>query len=155
MTEQEQRIYIDSLRELSKVKPVWPPCDNVLQAGRKLDVTHSLNWIAAYFTNTARPWTAEWPYEVFPSVVKREGSDASRHRIFRESIDTPTADITDTPPFRWMVQEEVPALRDHGEIRAYVVGGRFHSFVITAWSEESESWAVTSGQHLCSLARMK
>jgi hypothetical protein len=122
--------YINGLRYLDRRIAVWPPVEELLWSSHKLNVIKVLDEIAA-IKKTPRPWTQLLTKGFKPTsetFLKREGSDCSNHALKPSQVaKLPQKDLAkkaQEAPYRWMVQQYVPALREVGEWRVILVGGR-------------------------------
>ncbi|KDQ05835.1 hypothetical protein BOTBODRAFT_182182 [Botryobasidium botryosum FD-172 SS1] len=153
--------YLDSLRWLAGHICVWPPPNEVIAASRKYEVIRDLDFIARTVTRSCRPQTRLLgqctPLNRDPRYVfKREGSDTSNHREWGTDVSASRCRkmAADPGQYRWMCQDIVPYLRDLGEIRVYIIGGTYHSFIVTAWNEAEGGWDTESSGRLASLEHM-
>ncbi|KAG2048920.1 hypothetical protein BDR06DRAFT_1012566 [Suillus hirtellus] len=120
--------YIERLQMLESILPVWPPSQEMLFASKKFNVIKTLDEIAGNTTNSPRPQTEilshtnrSQSFEGF--VLKREGSDCTRHIFLPGTIDSSNLP-RDKKGFRWLKQSYVPALRHVGEWRVIVLDCR-------------------------------
>ncbi|KAG2126333.1 uncharacterized protein EDB93DRAFT_1064493, partial [Suillus bovinus] len=120
--------YIKRLQMLESILPVWPPSQEMLFASKKFNVIKTLDEIARNTTNSPRPQTEilsrtnrSQSFEGF--VLKREGSDCTRHIFLPGTIDSFNLP-RDKGGFRWLKQSYVPALRHVGEFRVIVLDCR-------------------------------
>ncbi|KDQ06085.1 hypothetical protein BOTBODRAFT_271426 [Botryobasidium botryosum FD-172 SS1] len=151
--------YMNSLRWLAGHVHVWPPPNEAIAASRKFDVVRDLDIIARTVTRTHRPRTrlvrecATTLNRDPRFVFKREGSDTSRHREWGHHVSASRFRrmAAEGGKYRWFCQDLVPPLRDLGEIRVYVIGGRYHSFVVTAWNDEELGWDTKTDGRLAPL----
>ncbi|KDQ06620.1 hypothetical protein BOTBODRAFT_181438 [Botryobasidium botryosum FD-172 SS1] len=146
--------YIRLLKEISEVTVLWPPISDVRSASKKWDTIQHLDDIAEHVTKTSRPWTRlEAPLHGSSFVLKREGSDGSRHRFFDPPLHDAQRMLRKRGQYRWMAQQLIEPLRSCGEIRVYVIGGKVHSWVITC--ADGDSWSVSADLNIASLDEMK
>ena len=138
--------------------PVWPPIKEILRSRFKYTVITDLDSIAQDITRTARPKTwllsDEWipvisSGEMGRYVLKREGSDCSNHVLRPSDIANLSPfrllQMSTEGPFRWFIQEFVPALKHVGEWHVLIVGGRILYVAITMVNDEG---------HICSDLRI-
>lgn len=138
--------YERNVDSLARLVLMWPPIKQVQCAARKIDTLQHLK-VIANMQNQFSPQTTilkegdEIPDDV---VLKRSHSDCGDHVILPYS----------TPSFRtwkhmtgsihsdelWMKQEYVPSLRELGEWRCFIIGGRMISVIHTV--------KMKSGKHV-------
>ena len=126
------------MRYMAEHIPVWPPISELLYSRHKYNVIKNLDLVADQM-RTARPRTVLLSTE--PSIegwfLKREGSDCGNH-IYgpEEASQLPESQIQRMAkelPFRWIKQEFVPALKQIGEWRVVMVGGRILYILNTSY----------------------
>ncbi|KAH9909441.1 uncharacterized protein B0H18DRAFT_1074175 [Fomitopsis serialis] len=121
---EEEELYIERLRMLSRCFPVWPPVRELRTAARKLQIMHDLDHIAREITKSPRPHTVLYNggRTQGDCVYKREGSKNS-DRFYRGKLKPKRKideDIELTGGrWRWMEQKEIPLLCNTGELRVY------------------------------------
>jgi hypothetical protein len=141
--------FILSMRYMAERLPVWPPIKEILRSRFKHNVISDLDHIAEKITKTARPRTWLFSAEHIPAVagtkmakyvLKREGSDCTNHVLRPDEVRKLSAvkllKMTTESPFRWLVQDFVPALKHVGEWRVLIVGGRILYVVNTMENDE-------------------
>jgi glutathione synthase/RimK-type ligase-like ATP-grasp enzyme len=127
------------MQALSRLVPVWPPVDEILAASRKADIIKMFDRIAAQVTHTVRPVTTilTIPLKTVPKdvVLKREGSDASKHVYLPQSLEElglkKLNQLLKGSRFRWISQTWIPLLQQFGEWRVFVVGGKIFEVITT------------------------
>lgn len=131
--------HIEMLQALTNRIPLWPPMDEMLASARKADTIKIFDQIARDVTHTARPVTypLTLPITEFPAnmVLKREGSDTAAHVVLPSDVAALTLaqfNRMAKGPFRWLAQTWLPLLRQFGEWRVYIVGGRILEIITTA-----------------------
>ncbi|KAH9928975.1 uncharacterized protein B0H18DRAFT_999648 [Fomitopsis serialis] len=133
---EEEELYIERLRMLSRCFPVWPPVRELRTAARKLQIMHDLDHIAREITKSPRPHTVLYNggRTQGDCVYKREGSKNS-DRFYRGKLKPKRKideDIELTGGrWRWMEQKEIPLLCNTGELRVYVAGSAVQHAVHT------------------------
>lgn len=139
---------------------MWPNPNEVAAAARKFNTIMDLDMIALEVTRTHRPKSKLLNKRATSSrslVYKREGSDTSTHRYFGSemNLDVAREIARDNSGYRWIQQEYVRPLHILGELRVYVVGGKFHSFVATSWSSARNGWEIAVRKDLGTLTWLK
>jgi hypothetical protein len=155
---QPQR-YLCGLQILESIMPVWPPSREVLRASRKFNVIMDLDQIATRTVNSPRPLTTilshnntSQSFEDF--VLKREGSDCTRHVLLPDSVD-PLNLPPDLGHFRWLKQSYVPALQRLGEWRMILVDCKPLYVIHTAPGRREQEWVFLHRDAGLSLAEMR
>lgn len=137
---------------------VWPPPRESLFYRQKSQLIRRLDRIAKFDTFTPRPKTSilsQADHFTSSTVLKREGSDQGKHRLFYDCCDRPQetaaelvktnsrsdADL-DAGQMLWLLQDLVPELRRYGEYRVYVVAGKIVSVVGTTPGARESQWHV-------------
>ena len=127
--------------QLSDTIPVWPPVREQSDAVQKCALAANLDTIASHLSQkrpksfpltTTKPTSAEWKKGKW--VLKRDRSSCSED--VKLPSDIPTLDKATRSQFldhryQWLVQEYMPWLRDVGEWRVIVIGGRVEQVVFT------------------------
>ncbi|KAJ7197634.1 hypothetical protein GGX14DRAFT_574108 [Mycena pura] len=156
---QDELRYIARMEVLARSVLVWPPPQESFFYRQKLALIRRLEEVAECTTWTSRPKTSillNKSQFTECTVLKREGSDQSKRRIFHDSCRNPQKTATDLCKSNqkilakrqkkpddleakhgmlWMVQDLVPELRKYGEYRVYVVAGKVVSVVGTTPTE--------------------
>jgi glutathione synthase/RimK-type ligase-like ATP-grasp enzyme len=86
-------------------------------------------------------------------IAKREFSDCAQHIIFSGQKGKRWDKIRGTVegPHRWFVQTYMPYLKDFGEWRAFVVGGKVKVIIHTTPKNGDWDWEVVDQDRIFSL----
>jgi hypothetical protein len=157
--------WMHNLDDLAKHTIVYPSPDQLLLRGSKLHIIQQLCEIASEVTLTDYPTVVLIPNPEDPSLVTRPGliikrsfSESSVH-VWRASDQKKAAHIKtlvkDTKTFydhdslreigvqpRWFGIAYLPEMKEKGEIRVYIIGGRVSHMISTRPMDEQGSLEI-------------
>jgi glutathione synthase/RimK-type ligase-like ATP-grasp enzyme len=129
------------MEHLHNAIPVWPPVLEQADAIKKHTLAVNLKRISqernlhhprSYLLTEQKPTSAEWERKMW--VLKREHSECTENVKLPKDNETLTLEIRRKllqDRYMWLAQEYMPLLRDIGEWRVIVVGGRVENVVFT------------------------
>jgi len=160
--------FIDAYTDLSHRLLVWPPISEMEREGLKHQWVRQLDQIAKVL-NTPRPITLAVTEDSIPTegkwVLKREFSANCEH-VETVDLDNMTeAAIKSLGPirravgdddFKWIIQSYQPLLRQWGEWRVLLIGGRTRYIILTTKSREErrDGWDWNKVEYLYTLEEL-
>ena len=129
------------MMRLSDTIPVWPPVREQSDAVRKCELAAKLDTIARHLSQkrpksfpitTTKPTSAEWRTGKW--VLKRDRSSYAEDVKLPHDIAVLDKDMRNlflNHRYHWLAQEYMPWLRDVGEWRVIVIGGRVERVIFT------------------------
>ena len=140
------RTYMGGIAELQSLLHIWPPMDQVENMGTKTTLIENLDFVAATKTKSKRPTTRPLnlqhaiPHAI---VIKRTHSDCGQHVLFPgdelRNVEYLQSQM-DIPGSMWFGQSYISTLREFGEWRVFIIGGRIIEIIHTKIHEETGLW---------------